>query len=373
MFGVVAKRIVKQSQNVQQLLPFGQVQLQALSKMSSSEWVDLYGGYGSPYTRKVQSALRYKKIPFAQHMLMPGDMMGDWEEKGFGHIKPKVIPVIKYADGEAQNDSTFIFETLDKKYSTRPIVPEDPLNSFLALLLEDMFDEWGTKVMFGMRWLKEMDQNWSGIWLIYDFQMGTGKPLEECAEMGKMFGSRQVGRMKMVGCDNPELVSRSLHAFTGSLERHLSDGSLCVLGKTPTIADFALYGQLSQLVVDRTPDELIRDNYPAVWSWVRKFEDLSGLEEGHCDNKEYLREMLTFAGEVYLPFLAANRAAISAGEKQFKVNLWKENPIEHIQPVFKYQEKCFQRIQQKYASLPPLYKKRATEIFSGTNCKEYLE
>ena len=70
-----------------------------------------------------------------------------------------------------------------------------------------------------------------------------------------MFGSRQVGRMKIVGCDNPELVQRSFDTFVGSLERHLSDGSLCILGGTPTIADFALYGQLSQLVVDRTPDE----------------------------------------------------------------------------------------------------------------------
>ena len=61
---------------------------------------------------------------------------------------------------------------------------------------------------------------------------------------------------------------------------------------------------------------MIRDKYPAVWSWVRKFEDLSGLEEAHCDNKEYLKEMLTFAGEVYFPFLSANRAALAAGEKR---------------------------------------------------------
>merc|ERR1719495_521852 len=78
----------------------------------SRSLVSLHGGNGSPYTRKVMSALRYKQIPFSQHTLMPGNMLGDWEEKGFGHIKPKVkqklitcakimtsykvIPVIKY-------------------------------------------------------------------------------------------------------------------------------------------------------------------------------------------------------------------------------------------------------------------------------------
>ena len=52
------------------------------------------------------------------------------------------------------------------------------------------------------------------------------------------------------------LVHRSLHCLAGALERHVSStGSLCLLGPTPTQADFALYGQLSQLLADRTPDE----------------------------------------------------------------------------------------------------------------------
>ena len=42
-----------------------------------------------------------------------------------------------------------------------------------------MFDEWGTKIMFGMRWLKKIDQDWSGTWLMYDFQLGTGQDLEQ--------------------------------------------------------------------------------------------------------------------------------------------------------------------------------------------------
>ena len=53
-------------------------------------WLQLHGANGSPYTRKVMSALRYKHVPFTFHQLMPGDFMGDWNDKGFGHIKPKV-------------------------------------------------------------------------------------------------------------------------------------------------------------------------------------------------------------------------------------------------------------------------------------------
>ena len=82
--------------------------------------------------------------------------------------------------------------------------------------------------------------------------------------------------------------------------------------------------------------------------------------------------MLTFAGEVYFPFLAANRAAIVSGQKEVQVNLWKENPIVHTQPVFKYQDKCFQRIKDSYSSLSNTDKERAAELMQGTNCSQYL-
>ena len=39
----------------------------------------------------MQAALRYKRVPFTTHDLLPGDMNGDWEERGFGDIKPKVV------------------------------------------------------------------------------------------------------------------------------------------------------------------------------------------------------------------------------------------------------------------------------------------
>ena len=40
------------------------------------------------HTRKVEAAMRYKRIPFTKHKLT---MISDWDTPGFGHIKPKVI------------------------------------------------------------------------------------------------------------------------------------------------------------------------------------------------------------------------------------------------------------------------------------------
>ena len=146
-----------------------------------------------------------------------------------------------------------------------------------------------------------------------------------------------MSRMVVVGCSDKELVRRSANDFLSALEDHLAPGNLCLLGPLPTPADFALYGQLSQLVVDRSPDTLLRDSFPACWAWIRRVEDLSGLEEGgEYSSTDFLDRMLNFAAEVYLPFLAANRAAIRAGEKEVATTLWKSSsPLEHKQPVFR--------------------------------------
>ena len=74
-------------------------------------------------------------------------------------------------------------------------------------------------------------------------------------EFGDQFGQRQMERMNLVGCDNAEMVEKSFSSILGALENHLQQGSFFLLGGSPTIADFALYGQLSQLVIDRTSDQ----------------------------------------------------------------------------------------------------------------------
>lgn len=343
-----------------------------LLSSSSHGSLELFGGYGSPYTRKVESALRYKRIPFIQRQLMPGNITGDWTEHGLDHIRPKVIPVVRYPCGSCHNDSTGIFKELDTRYPDRPILPGDPGQQFLSLLLEDMFDEWGTKIMFGMRWLTKEDQDWSGVWLAYDNQLGRGVHLSQVREFGRMFGSRQMGRMEVVGCTNQQLVLRSLEALAGALERHLETGSLCILGSTPSVADFALYGQLSQLVVDSSPDRLIRSQYPAVWAWLRKFEDLSGLEGAFYCGDACLKEMLRFAGSVYLPFLQANRQALASGETRLQVEIFTKDPLLHNQPAFKYQEKCFRILQERFRQLGEEEGDRIRPLLAETNCLTYL-
>ena len=120
---------------------------------------------------------------------------------------------------------------------------------------------------------------------------------------------------------------------------------------------------------------MIRDEYPAVWAWIKLFEDLSGVDpdKSSCDNSLYLTEMLQFASDVYLPFLQANSEAVEAKKPETEVKLWQEsNPIVHQQPAFKYQHKCYQRIKESFNQLSKDDKERANTLLTNSNCIKYL-
>ena len=118
---------------------------------------------------------------------------------------------------------------------------------------------------------------------------------------------------------------------------------------------------------------LIRSEYPASWAWVKKFEDLSGVEVAHCDNTQYVREILQFASDVYLPFLAANNQALLEEKKTVEVMLWPQaSPLVHSQPAFKYQQKCYQRIRQSFSNLPRDAQEKLIDMMSHTSCLQYI-
>ena len=68
--------------------------------------------------------------------------------------------------------------------------------------------------------------------------------------------------------------------------------------------------------------------------------------------------MIAYSGEVYLPFLAANAAAVESREETFSVEL--EGKL-YSQVVFKYQVKCLDELKTRYLSLP----KEAKDIVDG--------
>lgn len=188
-------------------------------------------------------------------------------------------------------------------------------------------------------------------WLAYDRLMGGGRAgMEAYADM---FRDRQVGRMALVGStpENAPLIEETARRLLAIFEEHVADQPF-LFGSRPSLAEFAWYGQLSQLMVDPTPSDLLRAQAEYTVRWLMHLDDLSGIE-GRWRSAEEPRApavaaLLDFAGEVYLPFLAANARAVEAGQDRFRMELLGRP---YSQSAFKYQVRCLRHLRQAWEAL----------------------
>jgi glutathione S-transferase len=310
----------------------------------------IYGAPGSPYSIKVRAAFRYK------HIVHVWKMMGAGGPEVMGKVKVPVIPVIEFPDGHFANDSTPLLQDIERRHPDRAIYPADPALNFLALLLEDFGDEWLTKAMFHYRWYRAADQDQMSKWLAFDRMMGQGAPAIEQA--AAIFRDRQVGRMSIVGCtpQNAPVIEDATFVAWRALDQLAVDGPF-LFGSRPSVADFAIYGQYLQLATDPTPQTLMRAAAPYLYRWLFDLDDASGVDGEWIGDVSALHPsvhvLLRQAGEIYMPFLMANDAAIKAGQETFTVELM-GRPF--AQGVFKYQQKCLGELRKAYAALPPAAK-----------------
>ncbi len=329
----------------------------------------LHGGLGSPYSMKMRALMRYRRLP---HVWLS---MGDpaTAQALFSKVKAPVIPVLEFPDGVVMNDSTpLVFELERRHPGERSVVPADPAMAFLAYLLEDMADEWGTKLMFHYRWFRERDQKQLSEWLAFDRLHGRGRDKVEAA--AAMFRERQVGRMALVGCtpQNAPIIEATAERIFALLDAHALDGQY-LFGSRPSLADFAWMGQLSQLAVDPSPHDLMQEAAPYLMRWLAILDDASGLEGEWADPAApppaATTGLLALAGEVYFPFLLANAAAAARGDETFEVELLGRP---YAQGTFKYQVKCLVELRAAWGALPEKTKAQVRPILDATGCLEAL-
>lgn len=328
------------------------------------ERYQLYGGGGSPYSQKMRAILHYRRLPFDWVQITPAI------RSQIKHEGPPVIPILRLPEDQSLHvDSTPLALMLEARHSDRSIIPRDPATAFLSHLLEDMGDEWVTKMMFHYRWDLEIDQIYSSRQIISDNTPGLrGDDLKQAAEAIRQ---RQVGRMPMVGCteQNKPTIESSFRELLAILDSFATRDEF-IFGTRPSLADFGLFGQLKTLASDHTPMLIMRHTVPSVYDWVRRLEDSSGIEgEWHdfADLRGAVSELLKFSARYYLPFLQANANAHAEGADTLSVELAGRL---FEQPTFKYQVKCYDRLKkllQAEQSVP------LRDLLGETGCLGYLE
>lgn len=332
--------------------------------------IALRGSPGSPYTRKMLAVLRYRRIPYEFIQSEREDLP-----------KPRVglIPIFYFPDNQgalqAEVDSTPIIRRLETEYPGRSVMPEDPVIGFINYLLEDYGDEWLTKAMFHYRWYYRDDIELAGS--VLPHYQDVSQPDETIAQMKQMFSERQISRLYVVGSNDTTapVIEDSYRRFLECLNEHLKTWPF-LMGTRPGSADFACFGQLTQLTqFDPTPAKVAAADFPRIHAWVSKMEDQSGLQAESAtfvktdDFPATLTALLIEVGRTYVPVMLANAAAIDQGldrvETEVEGRQWVQEP-------FPYQAKCLHWLRSEYARLDDQERRQVDALLAGTGCEMLL-
>ena len=324
----------------------------------AEDYLLLMGVPGSPYTRKMLSLLRYRRIPYR---LLPGGRKVAADTRRFpARPQPRVrlLPTFYLKDEngveQAVCDSTPLIRQFEEQFEGRSVIPSNPGLRFIDYLIEDYADEWLTKAMFHYRWSYAPDIYKAGQ-MLARWNNNTANE-DDIAEQSKIITQRQISRLSYVGSNalTRTTIEKSFTLFLNKLDKHLNSLSF-ILGKRPSACDFAIYGQLTAMALfDPTPAQIIIETAPRVYAWTESMEDLSGYESFDDDwmvlecLPETLVALLEEIGRLYLPYLVANDVAVRAGahtlETELDGQVWTQNP-------FPYQSKCLCWIKDGFADL----------------------
>ena len=346
-----------------------------MSDAGSKKPLELLGAAGSPYTRKMLALLRYRRIPYAIHW-------GSHRNPPPGYPEPKVklLPTFYFptpgGELEAVTDSTPIIRRLEREVRGRSVIPADPVAAFLDALIEDYADEWLTKCMFHFRWAHRADIENAGPMLI--FWNEPTIPDAPASAFAAEISKRQIDRLYVVGSNaqTAETIEHSYARLVEALDCVVQTGGF-VMGARPSAADFALYGQLTQLaIVEPTSAAITAATSRRVRAWIDRVEDLSGLaptDEGWRARsmlRAALAPLLTEIGHVYAPFLIANAQAVASGAAAVHAEI---DNRPWTQPPFPYQAKCLLELRAAHAALAPADRADVAEILAGSGCERLFE
>ncbi|MYF11139.1 MAG: glutathione S-transferase [Gammaproteobacteria bacterium] len=339
--------------------------------------IALKGAPGSPYTRKMLALLRYRRIPYR---FLQSAVDGEDPDAGLPQPKVSLMPTfyLPAADGELEAvvDSSPIIRRLEQEVLGRSVIAPDPALAFIDFLLEDYGDEWLTKAMFHYRWHYPADIERGGEILPRWRNLAASDA--EIAPMSAFIRDRQISRLQVVGSNETTapIIEASYKRFLGLFDAHIRNGPFA-LGQRPGAADFAIFGQLTQLTAfDPTPMQIALQSAPHVFAWVGVMEDLSGLEptRDHWFDRDALpatlRGLLEEVGRVYAPVLLANAAAVNQGRDEVRTEIdgrpWTQKP-------FPYQAKCLQWLRSERARLDAEDCAFVDDLLSGTGCEALFQ
>jgi glutathione S-transferase len=329
----------------------------------------VFGAKISYFTGKFEAYLRYKQIPYTYRPL---------DLRHYYWIVPRHLgatqyPTVRLNDGRWMSDSTPMIEWLEQRHPDAPVMPADPAQRYVALLIEDYADEWLWRPAMHYRWSHADDRRLAGSRLAEEV-VRVPLPL---ALRRKMVTRRQ--RQLFVTHDGIDAHARK-HAessYRRALEclEPIFAHRPFMMGDRPTIADIGLMGPFwRHFVHDPTPARLMQETAPATFEWAARMWNarasrLGGrsLLDGVPDDcSPLLREI----GATHLEALVAN--ALAHGRRASHHDLTVQGTTYRGVPTSAYRVWCLEQLRKRFAGLAPSAADQVRTLLEQHDCWEAI-
>ena len=281
----------------------------------------LFGAETSAYSTKMRSYLSYKAFAFDW---VPRTQESEDELQRVSRFA--TLPVLVAPSGFAVHDTTPLIEALEADSPEPSATPSDPALAFLASVLEEYADVWLAKAVFHYRWGRRRDQKIAAQRAVEEYY--TLSPPEDRKASEERAIETMTSQLRLMQVDGElgEVVEKSFKKFVKLLDDHLRR-HLFIFGERPSVADFAIAGQLIQMLKDPTPAKIIEKDGQFLIRWCdfMSAPTASGPFASLGDLRETLGPLFCDDLAVFfLPWAAENLESSLAGAETFTVTLGRE-------------------------------------------------
>ena len=331
----------------------------------------VYGAKISYFTGKFEAYLRYREIPYEYRPL---------DARLYRSVVPKRLgatqyPTVELDDGRWMSDTTPMIAWLEQTQPGTAVIPDDPVQRFVSLLVEDYADEWLWRPAMQYRWLNGPDRRLAGTRLAEEIVRIPGVPM---GRRRRWVSKRQtklfVRRDGVVDDRTRAHAEGSYLKLLGWLEPIFSERPF-MLGDRPTIADFGLMGPFwRHFVHDPTPARLMQERAPATYEWAARTWNARASRIGSEPIADGIPDdwgpILHEVGETHLEALATNALAYTAGAETHDLTV--QGTTYRRIPTSAYRPWCLRELQGAYGSLEPRGAERVRELLERHGCWEPL-
>ncbi len=239
--------------------------------------IKLYGSNVSYFTGKLETYFRVKSVPYTFHsMQAPRDFKLVEKNLGVGQM-----PAIQLGDGRWMTDSTKIIQWFEHEFTQNPVIPQDPLQAFICLLIEDYADEWLWRPAMHYRWHYPEGAYHLSRHLVDELMGAIPFPAFAKRAVLRRRQRRGYTRGDGINRDNVAGVENIYLRILQQLQAIFEQRPF-MLGERPSLADIGLSGPFFRhFALDPIPQEIMRQQAPAVYEWVARLWNFSSV----CDVK----------------------------------------------------------------------------------------